>query len=242
MADSTDTGGWGRYPSMAGQAPEVERPADPKDAGRYWSMPNGAVPDRRVPRHPPADEPAAPAGQPEADQALRARYPTMFEAEVRPTEPDPAPAIEGEDQAAAPDAAPVEIPAEYQGIAPENFTLDERTFAPAAAKMREAGFSREQAAVALQLHAEEIQRSDAALLHEQQRWQAELQTLTNADRVAIKTVMSGAPREVVDLLNNSGLGDHPGLCRWIATLGKRLGGVAPADDQIARRYPNTKWD
>jgi hypothetical protein len=239
MADAPDITHGGRYPSMAGWAAEVERAGDPAFANRYWSMPGGAIPDRRVPRHPAEPAPAARPTDPEAAK-LRARYPSMAEAEIRPTEAEPKPAAEGE--TAAPDAAAVEIPAEYQGIAPENFTLDERTFAAAAAKMREANFSRAQAAVALQLHAEEIQRSDAALLHEQQRWQAELQTLTNADRVAIKTVMSGAPREVVDLLNNSGLGDHPGLCRWIATLGKRLGGVAPADDQIARRYPNTKWD
>jgi hypothetical protein len=33
MADSSDTGGWARYPSMTPPA-ETEAPADPKDAAR----------------------------------------------------------------------------------------------------------------------------------------------------------------------------------------------------------------
>jgi hypothetical protein len=240
---------------MTPPAPEIDEPLSPNLRARYPSMtPTGRVADRVVPRYPPA-EPAAPAAEPraaetEADRALRRRYPTMFKDELAPAaataeQPASAPgAAAAEREAAAPDTAPVGIPPEYQGLSvPEDFALDERAFGPVAAKMREVGFTREQAETALALHAEQVQRSDAALVAEQRRWRAEGEKLlaTPEAKQALSAAMRSAPREVVDLLDRSGLGDHPGLVRWVLDLGRRLGGVAaPADPR--NRYPRTRWD
>jgi hypothetical protein len=242
MADTTDTGGWARYPSMTPPA-EAERPAAPSDAGRYPSMPGGAVPARRVPRHPPATTAAAAAtaADPEAAQ-LRARYPTMAEAGIRPTEADAAPVAEGEPAAQDPvpsSAAPVEVPAEYQNLRlPDGYELQADAFAPAAQAMREAGLDPRQAEAMIATYATLQEREDAVLAEEQKRWRAEVErTLTPSDRQAVAAVMRGAPAEVRGLLDRSGFADHPVLARWFATLGKRLGGVAASADPRSR-YPS----
>lgn len=252
MADAPDTNALNsRYPSMANQPPEVERAADPKDAGRYWSMPGGAIPDRRVPRHLPADEPAAPAGQPDAETAkLRARFPTMFEADVRPTEADPAPAAEG-DQAAAPPApqddaagesgkAP-SLPEVYRDLAPpEDLEINPTVFAAVAPDLQKLNLDRSQVEGLLKVYAGLQQREDAAVTAAQSAWRQEAAALPAAVLADARTLMQGAPPELARVLEASRLGDHAPTLRWLARL--RAGGAAPVDDQIARRYPNTKWD
>jgi hypothetical protein len=242
MADAPDITHGGRYPSMAGWAAEGERPADPKDAGRYPSMPNGRVADKRlVPRHPPADEPAAPAGQPEADQALRARYPTMFEADVRPTEADPAPAAEAASPAeVAPGTqpeAPAELPAEYANLAVEGFEVDTAALATVAPDLQRLGVTREQASGLVAVLAKLEAQADAAVAQTQATWRQEAARLPPSVLADARTLMQGAPPELARVLEASRLGDHAPTLRWLARL--RSGSSGPADPNL-NRYPAMK--
>jgi hypothetical protein len=171
-----------------------------------------------------------------------ARYPSMFD---EPAEQAAPAADADEDEAATPDPAAPAIPPEYRGLsAPENFTVDEKLFAPAAQRMKAASFSREQAAVALQLHAAEVEREDRAISAMRAGWQTESEKLvaTPEARQALSIAMRGASPAVREVLDNSGLGSHPALVEWLLGLGRRLAGVAaPADDPHLRRYPNTRW-
>jgi hypothetical protein len=114
-------------------------------------MPGGRVVDRRVPRYPAADEPAAeaqPAAETEADPALRRRYPSMFEAEIRPTEPDPAPETEPTAPAQAGESGEASsLPEAYRDLpAPEGLEVDAAALAAVAPDLQRLGVSRQQAA------------------------------------------------------------------------------------------------
>jgi hypothetical protein len=251
VADNPDITYGGRYPSMAGQAPEVERPADPKDAGRYWSMPGGAIPDRRVPRHPA--EPAAPVGElaiPDAgdDRALRGRYPSMY-----PDAPAPAaPAAEG-DQAAAPPApqddaagesgeAP-SLPEPYRDLpAPEGLEVDTAALATVAPDLQRLGVTREQAAGLVAVLARLEAQADEAVARTQATWRQEAARLPAATLADARSALKGAPAELLRVIEASRIGDHPAVIRWFSRL--RSGSGAPADDAETRarqRYPNTRW-
>jgi hypothetical protein len=251
MADAPDITHGGRYPSMAGWAAEGERPADPKDAGRYWSMPNGAVPDRRVPRHPA--EPAAPVGElaiPDAgdDRALRGRYPSMY-----PDAPAPAaPAAEG-DQAAAPPApqddaagesgeAP-SLPEPYRDLpAPEGLEVDTAALATVAPDLQRLGVTREQAAGLVAVLARLEAQADEAVARTQATWRQEAARLPAATLADARSALKGAPAELLRVIEASRIGDHPAVIRWFSRL--RSGSGAPADDAETRarqRYPNTRW-
>jgi hypothetical protein len=251
MADAPDITHGGRYPSMAGWAAEGERPADPKDAGRYWSMPNGAVPDRRVPRHPA--EPAAPVGElaiPDAgdDRALRGRYPSMY-----PDAPAPAaPAAEG-DQAAAPPApqddaagesgeAP-SLPEPYRDLTPpEGLEVDTAALATVAPDLQRLGVTREQATGLVGVLAKLEAQADAAVTAAQAAWRQEAAALPAATLADARSTLRGAPAELLRVIEASRIGDHPEVIRWFSRL--RSGSGAPADDAETRarqRYPNTRW-
>jgi hypothetical protein len=251
MADAPDITHGGRYPSMAGWAAEGERPADPKDAGRYWSMPNGAVPDRRVPRHPA--EPAAPVGElaiPDAgdDRALRGRYPSMY-----PDAPAPAaPAAEG-DQAAAPPApqddaagesgeAP-SLPEPYRDLpAPEGLEVDTAALATVAPDLQRLGVTREQATGLVGVLAKLEAQADAAVTAAQAAWRQEAAALPAATLADARSTLRGAPAELLRVIEASRIGDHPAVISFFAKL--RSGSGAPADDAETRarqRYPNTRW-
>ena len=243
MADTPDTGGWARYPTMTPPA-EVERPADPRDLARFPSMPNGRVADKRlVPRHPPADEPAAPAGQPEADQALRARYPTMFEADVRPTEADPEPAAEAASPAeVAPGTqpeAPAELPEPYRDLTPpEDLEINPTVFAAVAPDLQKLNLNRTQVEGLLKVYAGLQQREDAAVTAAQTAWRQAAERLPAAVLNDARAVMQGALPEVARVLEASRLGDHPATLRWLARL--RSGGSAQPADPHLNRYPAMK--
>jgi hypothetical protein len=238
MADNPDAGGWLRYPTMTPPA-ETEAPADPRDAARYPSIPRGRAPDG--PRHAP--DPAAatdvlPPAADEADQALRRRCPSMFAAPAEPATPPP-------EAAPAPESAPV-LPEAYQGLqAPEGLEVDTQALAAVAPDLQQLGVTREQAQGLLPVLARLEAEAAAAAAATQASWRAEVErTLTPEARQSIAAVMRGAPPEVRDLLDRSGVGDNPHLVRWVAELGRRLGGVAPApapDDPHRTRYPNTRW-
>jgi hypothetical protein len=175
----------------------------------------------------PAPAPPAPEAR---DPALDALYPSM-----RPAEPPAAPAP-------AQDQAPPPV-AEYADLAlPEGFALDQAAFAPVAQKMAEARFSKPQAEAAIALYAERQAEDAKAFAAERQSWRAEAERgFTPETRQAISTAMQDAPAEVHEILNASGLGDHPALVRWIADLGRRLGGIGkPAGNPHAALYPSMK--
>ena len=248
MADTPDTGGWARYPTMTPPV-EVERPADPRDLARFPSMPNGRVADKRlVPRHPPADEPAAPAGQPEADQALRARYPTMFEADVRPTEPDPAPAAEAATPAEVASGtqpeAPAEVPEPYRDLAPpEGLEVDTTALAAVAPDLQRLGVTREQATGLVAVLAKLEAQADAAVTAAQTAWRQEAAALPAATLADARSALKGAPPELLRVIEASRIGDHPAVIAWFARL--RGGGGTPVDDaELAarKRFPNTRWN
>jgi hypothetical protein len=252
MADAPDITHGGRYPSMAGWAAEGERPADPKDAGRYWSMPNGAVPDRRVPRHPA--EPAAPVGElaiPDAgdDRALRGRYPSMY-----PDAPAPAaPAAEG-DQAAAPPApqddaagesgeAP-SLPEPYRDLTPpEGLEVDTAALATVAPDLQRLGVTRQQATGLVAVLAKLEAQADAAVAQTQSAWRQEAAALPAATLADARSALKGAPPELLRVIEASRIGDHPAVIAFFAKL--RSGSGAPVDDaELAarRRFPNTRWN
>jgi hypothetical protein len=215
-----------RYPSLDERTQMTPVPPDPADLRRYASsMPNGSVEQPR-----PTPTVAKPVTAPPVQ-------PTTKPTTIPTTAPaaEAAPAKQG-----SPIDAAVELPAEYADLAvPENFDVDPSSFAPAAARMAEAGFTKQQAEVALQLHAAQLQAQDKAALEERRQWRAEAeQMLTPETRQSIDAAMASAPPEVRRLLDETALGDNPHVVRWIADLGRRLGGLA---DPAARRYPRTDW-
>jgi hypothetical protein len=247
MADTTDTGGWARYPTMTPPA-EAESPAAPSDAGRYPSMPGGRAVDaspRRVPRHPPATSAPAAATADDAEAArLRARYPTMAEAGIRPTEADAAPATEGEPTAQDPvpsSAAPAEatLPETYRDLAVEGFDVDAAALATVAPDLQRLGVSREQAAGLVQVYAKLEAETDRQIEATAAAWRAEAQRLPQAELTAARGVLKDAPAELQRVIEASGVGNHAPTIQWLARL--RAGGtVRSADDRLADRYPSMR--
>jgi hypothetical protein len=233
MADNPDTGGWSRYPSMAPPA-ESEAPADPAALARYpTSMPDGRAPDRRVPAAPAQPTPTG----------------------IRPTEPDPAPAApaaEGEaaqkqrDGEAAPveaEPAPAVLPEAYRDLpAPEGLEVDTAALAAVAPDLQRLGVSRQQAEGLIGVLAKLEAQTDQHLENTARAWRASAERLPPAELSAARTVLQGAPAELMRVIEVSRVGDHPAVIRFFARL--RSGGSVPADDpeaaKLARRYPSMK--
>jgi hypothetical protein len=202
------------YPSM--HAEPATRPMtpvgpDPALEKRYPSMPGGGV-------DLPVEKPSPPAAKPAPAE--------------RPASPT---ATSSEPAAPGPSAPAADLPEQYADLTvPENFALDQATFAPLAQDLAAAGYSKPQVEKAIAVYADLQERETAALNAEQAKWRAEVErSITPEARRSIATVMRGAPPEVRDLLDRTGVGDNPHLVRWVAELGRRLGGIA---DPYARRY------
>jgi hypothetical protein len=247
MADTRDTGGWSRYPSMAPPA-EVEAPADPALARMYPSMPGGRVADepRRVPRF-PSDEGAGDRAEPDlpADEAarLRARYPSMFADEPEAAAPadededEAEPAedredLDGEESGEAPD-----LPAAYRDLTPpEGLEVDTAALAAVAPDLARLNVSRRQAEGLLGVLAKLEAQTDKYLDKVAADWRREAERLPPAVLVQAGAALKGAPPELKRVIEASQLGNHGPTIKWLASL--RAGGTVPAEDRLARRYPS----
>jgi hypothetical protein len=211
------------YPSM--YEPPRTRPMapaepDPRLKAMFPSMPNGYVPgDGPKPEPPAATRPAAtPPTQPA-------------------TVPVTKPVASSETAAAEPASPPAELPPQYAGLAvPEGFEPGEG-FATAAAVMAEAGLDRRQAEAMVATYADLQQREMAALNAQQAQWRATAErSLTAEDRAGIQAAMADAPEAVRDLLNRTGIGDHPVLVKFIASLGRKLAATRTPVERLAANY------
>jgi hypothetical protein len=246
MADTPDAGGWFRYPTMS-PPDETERPADPQDAARYPSMPGGRVADepRRGLRY-PSDEGAVDRAEPDvpADEAarLRARYPSMFADEpeaAAPADEDEAEPAEDPDVEESGEAS--SLPEAYRDLpAPEGLEVDAAALAAVAPDLQRLGVSRQQAAGLVAVLAKLEAQTDRHLESTARAWRAEAERLPPAVLVDASAALKGAPPELKQVLEASRLGNHGPTIKWLASL-RGTGGSA-ADDPVARRYPNTRWN
>jgi hypothetical protein len=196
----------------------------------------------------PTPAPAAPT----LDPALAKLYPSMVKPAAEPTAAATPPSTARPDasaaeapaapQAAAPaqDAAPAAIPEAYRDLAaPEGFQIDAKAFAPVAAELGKLGVTREQAEGLLAVHAKLEAEADAAVAAENARWRQTAEAaLRPGDRETIAAVMRDAPAEVKNLLQRTGLGNHPALVKWVADLGRRMN--AKPTGSFAGIYPSMR--
>jgi len=201
-----------RYPSLDERTQMEPVPPDPKIVARYsTSMPGGGV-----------DLPA-PAAQPAPAPAQQATPPAAASSE-QPSVP-----------------APADLPPQYAGLAvPEGLGVDAGALSSAAQRMAEAGFSREQAEAALALHAEQVQAEDAHIASMRAGWRSEAEKIvaTPEAKQAMAAAMRAAPDGLREILDATGLGDHPRVIEWAINVGRRLGGLA---EPTASRTPNRAW-
>lgn len=199
---------------------------------------------------------ASPAASPSGpnDSGLRALYsnsPQMF-AEQPPAAPAPAPAAQpaaepaAQTESAAEPAATVDVSAYADLAVPEGFEVAPELMGKATEVFAKAGLSKVQAeqmvAVHAELSAEQEKATQANIAAVDARWRDEVtRTVPAADLNAARRVVSSAPAEVKQLLDVTGLGNHPGLVRWIADLGRQLGGGEPVPvDPYLRMYPSMR--
>jgi hypothetical protein len=203
-----------RYPSMDERSQFEPVPPDPADLKRYAaSMPNGGV-----------------------DVAPAAPSPSPKPAPLPPVQP----AAASEAPAALPEAAAT-LPEAYAGLRlPEGLGVDAGALSSAAQRMAEAGFSREQAEAALALHAEQVQAEDAHIASMRAGWRSEAEKIvaTPEAKQAMAAAMRAAPDGLREILDATGLGDHPRVIEWAINVGRRLGGLA---EPTASRTPNRAW-
>lgn len=191
---------------------------------------------------PAAGLPAAP------DAGLRSLYPNspdMFP-EQTPSTPAAEPAITSAAQEQPAQAAPIDVSAYADMAMPEGFEVAPELLSKATQVFAKAGLSKAQAEQMVAVHAElgaERDRTVRAGLAEVERgWRDEvMRTVPAADLNAARRAAALAPPEVRQLLDVTGLGNHPGLIRWIAGLGRQLGGhSAPPADRYTAMYPTMR--
>jgi hypothetical protein len=186
------------------------------------------------------------------------------------TEPVVAPAaaadgnlVTGADQAAKPAETSVAAPESYQPFTmPEGVTLDETSFKEFSAVAKELGLSQENAQKVASIAPSMIQRTAEALTQHQaeqkaaqiEKWKTEVktdkdfggdklqQTLTHANAF----VQNYGGQELLAVLDEHGLSNHPAVIKALASAGKALlpdtilnGGAShvPADP-LAAMYPS----
>ncbi len=205
----------------------------------------------------PAPSPSGPS-----DTGLRAHYsnsPQMFAEQPPPapaTAPTPAPGAgpvaeqtaqtEPVAEAAVEPAAAVDISAYADLALPEGFEVAPELMGRASQAFAKAGLSKAQAEAMVGIHADLAAEQERAIQSRMATvdagWREEVaRTVPVADLNAARQVVASAPADVKQLLNVTGLGNHPGLVRWIASLGRQLGGreTVPVDPFL-RMYPSMR--
>jgi len=202
----------------------------------------------------PADAPPSQAAAPEASTAQ------ATSTEAKPAEGDAA-AKEAADKAAAEAAAK---PVEYDLKVPKGVDLKGESLDELKATAKELGLTQEQAQRLADLGAKQAQGFAAQLVEQQKTLTAEWAEQTTADKeiggdklpenlgVAKKALDTFGSPALKTLLNQSGLGNHPEVVRFMVKAGKAIsedgklvtGNAAQADRASTpienRLYPNQK--
>jgi len=168
--------------------------------------------------------------------------------------PDDAPASEAETPPAGDPAAP---PTDYQLTAPEGFDLSPQMLEEAAPVFRELGLDSEGANRLMPLAGKLADHIVTGLESDHSTLKKDWAKATLADPhigganwnetrrlvdTAMKYVGAGPQSELRELLNESGLGNHPAFVRAFrqfgAVLARKPGDPAPKQDRLSTLYPN----
>jgi hypothetical protein len=144
--------------------------------------------------------------------------------------------------------APASVPEKYELKLPENALLDQKALEKIADIAKQQGFSNEQAQKVLEEQnaavSEYVKAQVDAFRERQQSWKQTIETdkemggsnFKQTAEFARRVVDRYGSQELKATLNESGLGDHPELVRFVARIGKEMSdhqffnaGTAPAE-------------
>ena len=178
---------------------------------------------------PAADTTALTAG--DAKQQQETADTTALTGDAKPAEGDADATSQNKDTKTEADKAKSQVPDKYEFTAPEGSTLNEGSLAQFSEVSREIGLSQEQAQAVITKMAPVIAaQSVEAVRAAQAEWKAS--QLTDSEfggehlaanlGIARKALQAFGTPELTQLLNQSGLGDHPEILRAFYRAGKAI--------------------
>ena len=147
----------------------------------------------------------------------------------------------GDPNAAAPEQKPEEaqkpvapvVPEAYADFKlPEGVEIDKTMLEGVKAQFKEAGYTQEQAQKAIDLHIKGLQEQQEIFIQERKNWVAELKADKEFGGDKFDTTAKGAQLalrkfdadgKMLDLLETSGFGDHPGVIKFLARIHAAMG-------------------
>lgn len=139
----------------------------------------------------------------------------------------------GDSASEAPDG---EVPEKYEWTLPEGFEgeLDQAAVEAFEPLARELGLTQEQANKMVELHAQSLMKANEAareqIASQMQQWNESLRTdpdfggakFNENVAIAQKAVQAFGPPELTQVLNETGLGNHPALVKTFHQIGKAI--------------------
>jgi hypothetical protein len=220
-----------------------------------------AAPAAAAPAAPTAAPAQAPAAQTPVEKTateLKAEADAKAAALAAET-PEAKAARETQEAADKAKAEAGKVPEKYEFKPPEGIKLDADITGKFEAAAREAGLTQEKAQALYELGAQAVLKAQNTMTESVKSAQASWLEASKADKefggdklnenlAVAKKALEISP-EIKTLLNESRLGDHPEMIRWMVRVGKKLsedsfvpGARAPADagDLASKLYPNHK--
>ena len=123
---------------------------------------------------------------------------------------------------------------------PEGVEIDKAQLEAAKAQFKEAGYSQEQAQKAIDLHIKGMQEQQEIFLQERKNWVNEIKADKEFGGDKFDTTVKGAQLalrkfdadgKMVELLETSGFGDHPGVIKFLARIHAAMGEDKVFDDR-----------
>ena len=148
--------------------------------------------------------------------------------------------VEGQTEVKAEEQKPV-VPEEYADFTfPEGIEIDKAQLDAAKAQFKEAGYTQEQAQKAIDLYIKSMQEQQELFLQERKNWVNEIKADKEFGGDKFDATVRGAQLalrkfdadgKMVELLETSGFGDHPGVIKFLARIHAALSEDKVFDDR-----------
>ena len=152
--------------------------------------------------------------------------------------------VEGQSEVKAEEQKPV-VPEEYADFTfPEGIEIDKAQLDAAKAQFKEAGYTQEQAQKAIDLYIKSMQEQQELFLQERKNWVNEIKADKEFGGDKFDSTVKGAQLalrkfdgdgQMIQLLETSGFGDHPGVIKFLARIHAAMG-----EDQVFGERQNDK--
>ena len=156
--------------------------------------------------------------------------------------------VEGQTEPKQEDQNPVGAPEAYADFTfPEGVEIDKAQLDAAKAQFKEAGYTQEQAQKAIDLHIKGMQEQQEIFLQERKNWVNEIKADKEFGGDKFDTTVKGAQLalrkfdadgKMVELLETSGFGDHPGVIKFLARIHAAMGEDKVFDDRDRAKTDN----